>query len=146
MRYLFAKYLLYGSLVWSCSCGANYHLRKAEQHIRKAEIKGAKVSADTVYKEIEVIRPEVRVDTLVKEVNFSDTIYVEKDRVVTKVKVNTVEKKVFVETICPPDTVKIEVPVVVNRDIKSGIGTMQIILYIIVALAVGYVARSVSRG
>lgn len=44
------KKLIYISLVFLLSsCGANYHLKKSEQHRRKAIELGAKVSSDTVY-------------------------------------------------------------------------------------------------
>ena len=31
------------------SCGAAYHLKRAEKHLKKAEQLGAKVTADTIY-------------------------------------------------------------------------------------------------
>lgn len=114
MRYLIIILLL-------SSCTASYHLRQAEKHLRKAEVKGAKVNRDTVFITKEVIVPEVKFDTLVKNVNFIDTVTVSKDRVITRVKVNTVTKEIYINTKCPADTVRIEVPVKVITEIDSGI-------------------------
>lgn len=94
------------------SCSPNWHLKRAIS-------KGAMVTSDTVYQTVEVIRPEIRIDTLFQQVNFNDTIFFTKEKVVTKVKINTEEKTVYIETECPADTVRIEVPVAVNTVIKS---------------------------
>ena len=89
----------------------------------KAILKGAVVKADTIYIDREVIVPEIKFDTVLRQVNFSDTIVVEKDKVVTKLKVNTITKEIFVETKCPPDTIRIKVPVTIEKTItaKGGI-------------------------
>ncbi len=112
------KYLILCILLTSCS--TNWHLKQAERHLRKAEIKGANVRVDTVYKTISVIAPETHFDTVLTVQNFRDTITLEKDRIVTRIKFDTLTRRVFVQTICPADTVRIEVPVVVSREIKSG--------------------------
>lgn len=103
------------------SCSPNWHLKQAERHIKKAQLKGATVRVDTVYKTVEVIVPEVRVDTLFKRVNFRDTIELWQDRFHVKVKVDTLLKSVYIEGKCENDTVKIDVPVIVKQEIKSGI-------------------------
>jgi hypothetical protein len=110
--------LIAATLFFGCSVG--YHLKKAEKHLKKAELLGASVRVDTIYKSISVIVPETRIDTVLTVQNFRDTLVFEKDRIVTRIKFDTLTKRVFVQTICPADTVRIEVPVVVSREIKSG--------------------------
>lgn len=117
-------------------CGAQYHANRAAWHLQKAKLKGAKVSVDTVYKTVEVVRPEIRVDTVVQKVNFRDTIVFTKDRVVTKIKIDTAFKEVFVQTICPPDTVKVEVAVPCTQ-IKTGYGWWDMLILALACLLVG---------
>lgn len=114
MRYLFLIFLL-------ASCSPKWHIKQAERHLRKAEINGANVRVDTVYKTISVIVPETRFDTVLSVQNFRDTITLEKDRIITRIKFDTLTKKLYVNTICPPDTLRIEVPVTVTKEIESGV-------------------------
>lgn len=93
-------------------CSARYHLRQAVK-------KGATVKADTVYKEVRVTVPEIRVDTLVKNVVFNDTIVVKKDSVITKIKVNVKENTVYVQTECPERTVVVRHPVIITKKIDA---------------------------
>lgn len=120
------------------SCGPSHYLKKAERALKKAEQLGASVKSDTVYIDREIIVPQTHFDTVLSMQNFRDTITVTKDRVVTRVKVNTVEKKIFVETECPPDTIKIRVPVTVTREISSGYSLWELIILALAALAVGF--------
>jgi hypothetical protein len=122
------------------SCGSSHYLKKAERALKKAEQLGADIKSDTVYIDKEVIVPQTHFDTVLTEVNFRDTITVTKDRVITRVKVNTVEKKIFVETECLPDTVKIQVPVTVTRKISAGYSLWELLILAIAALGVGFAA------
>jgi len=101
-------------------CSAGWHLKRAEKHLKLAESKGAQVRVDTVYKTISVIVPEVHVDTLIKQVNFRDTIEFWQDRFHVRVKVDTITKSVYIEGKCESDTVRIEVPISVAKEIKTG--------------------------
>lgn len=101
------------------SCGPAYYLRKAERAIKKAEQLGAQVKLDTVFQEVKITVPELKVDTLVKYRTLNDTITVVKNRVVTRVKVDTVTKEVFVETKCPERTRIVQVPYQVTKEIKA---------------------------
>jgi hypothetical protein len=112
------KYLIIAILL--SSCGSAFHLKQAERHLRKAEIKGAKVRVDTVYKTISVIVPETRIDTVLTVQNFRDTITLEKDKIVTKIKFDTLTRRLYVHTLQKADTVFIEVPFTVTKQIKSG--------------------------
>lgn len=100
------------------ACGPAHHLRQAERHIRKAEQLGASIRVDTVYISKEIVVPELRTDTLVKTVNFRDTLFLDRDRIKIKLRIDTLKKVVYISVKCPPDTLKIEVPINVIREIK----------------------------
>jgi len=102
------------------ACGPASKLRRAKRLIASAETSGATVVTDTVFKEVPVYVKEIRIDTIVQRVDFRDTITVTKDRVVTRIKIDPVEKTVYVKTVCPPDTLRIKVPVVVTKKISAG--------------------------
>lgn len=125
------------------SCGPAWHLKQARKHELKAIAKGAEVKADTVYVDREVIVPEIKFDTVLREVNFNDTITVEKEKVVTKLKINTVTKEIFIETKCPPDTVKIRVPVTIEKTITAKGGLKW--WWLLVAVAGGMILGAVVR-
>lgn len=101
-------------------CSASYHLKRAEKHLKKAELLGAQVRVDTIYKTISVAVPETHFDTVLTVQNFRDTIVVSKDKIVTKIKFDTLTRRLYVHTIQKADTVRIEVPVTVTKEIKSG--------------------------
>jgi|SRR5688572_16963824 len=126
-------------LVAVVGCSPNYHLKQAERHLRKAEAKGAQVRVDTIYKTISVIVPETRIDTVLTVQNFRDTLVFEKDRIVTRIKFDTLTRQVFVQTICPADTVRIEVPVTINKEIKSGFPWIWFIIATISGVVVGVI-------
>jgi hypothetical protein len=147
LKYIIA-YVLFGLFVFLAivlsGCGSNYHLRRAEHHLKKAEVKGAVITSDTVFRDI--IIPEVKFDTVVQVESFSDTITIEKDRIVTKVKVNTITKEIYVATKCPPDTVRVET--VITKEIYPAKGWKDYLPWIIVILAVGvaaYFIRSIRK-
>lgn len=128
------------------SCSPNYYLRKAERAIKKAEQRGSAWHSDTVFKIMEVKTVRIQFDTIVKNVNFTDTITLIKDKIVTKVKVNTVTKEVFVDVEVPADTIRVEVPVIVNKSIKAGKGfwyyAIRGLLLAILAFVAGYLLRA----
>jgi len=113
------KYLYIGLALLLSSCGANYHMKRSKHHLNKAIAKGAEVRADTVYITKEVIRPEVKTDTIIELISFNlqDTIFIDRERVKVKVKIDTLFKEIFVEAKCVADTVRIEVPVSVTTGI-----------------------------
>ena len=127
------------------ACSPAWHLKQAEKHLKKAEIKGASAQIDTVFVDREVIVPEVRFDTVVREVNFTDTVVVTQNNVITKVKVNTVEREVYIKTVCPPDTVKIEVPVSVTKEIKTGYPLWWLAVAAICGVGIGFILMKVKE-
>lgn len=110
------------------SCGPAYHLRKAKEHILKAEQKGASVKSDTVYKNVDVIRDKLKTDTILRYRTLRDTIRIETpERIKFQLKVDTVKKEIFTSVECPPDTVRIRVPTQINQKIKAGFTVWQLI-------------------
>lgn len=117
-----AYYIIGALALWITisSCGPASKLRRAKRLIASAETSGATVVSDTVFKEVPVYVKEMRIDTVVQRVDFRDTITLTKDRVVTRIKIDPVQKTVYVKTVCPPDTINVKVPMVVNRTISAG--------------------------
>lgn len=108
-------FLIIATLISACAPKATRQLRRAEKLIRKAELNGAEWKTDTVYVTKEVITEKQVLDTIVQFT--TDTIRISKDRVVTKIKVSP--KTIFVHSECLPDTIRIEVPIQVNREIEA---------------------------
>ena len=127
------------------SCGPNHYLRKAERAIDKAEKLGLKWKTDTVWNTIEVAVPEIDFDTVISYETLNDTITVTKDNIITRVKVNTVTKEIFVQTKCTPDTIKVKVPVIVNREIKAGKGFWHYALWFLIVAVIAFVAGYIIR-
>ena len=94
------------------SCGSPQAL------LKRAIERGAKVTIDTVYRDIAVIVPEVRHDSIFTSLP-GDTVTITKDRLQVKY-VKLAGEKVYIEGICLPDTVRVEVPVAVTTTIEAG--------------------------
>lgn len=123
------------------SCGPSYHLRRAEQHLQKAELKGANVRTDTVYKLDTIYVPVVGIetDTIFQSIP-GDTVEIEKERL----RIKYVELKwdsVYIEGECLPDTVEVvrNIPVAVNKEISSGLSVWDVVILCIVVAVVAYI-------
>lgn len=128
------------SLVFS-SCTpqqkAQRHLRKAQRHITKARIiDPSSVKTDTIFKEIPVAIPVVKVDTLFKY--STDTLIVEKDRI--KIKYFNLNDTVYIEGECKADTIIKKVPVEVKEQVfiresfwQTTAGKISIIVLLLIA-------------
>lgn len=99
------------------SCGPAGKLRRAEKLIKKAELQGATWTADTVWVQRTVVRPQIDTDTLVV-IKPGDSVVIFKDRLQVKIK-RLAGDTVFVEAKCKADTVKVKVPVNVYRTITA---------------------------
>jgi|SRR5690606_5678106 len=124
-------------------CKADYHLKRARHHIQKAELKGATWTRDTIYKQIEVIRPEIRTDTIVKT-KVGDTVRIEKDRLKV-VYVRLPGDSVYIEGECAPDTVRIEVPVTVTNEIKAPPAKVKWWQWLLIGIGVGVLVAAILR-
>ncbi len=95
------KYLLIISAIALTSCSANWHLKKAIAKDPSILTEG--VVIERVTDTITVVTPELRVDTLH---SWSvDTVTTFVDRVRIRTKVDTIQRTVFVDVICPADTI-----------------------------------------
>jgi hypothetical protein len=130
-------------LILLSSCGVNHHLRKAEKHLKKAEQLGAVVKADTLWKTLEIPVPVIELDTVLRADHFRDTITVQNDKVVTKLKYDTITRLLYVSTECTPDTIKVKVPVIVNKEIRTPRGFWYYAQWIGAALIIGFVLGAV---
>ena len=138
MRYSRTTLLLFITIATiSASCGPAHYLKKADRALKKAEQLGAKITPDTVYIDRTYIVPERTVDTLLLRVNFTDTIRMETEKVKWKTKVNTVTRTIYTQVTCKPDTIKIKVPVTVEKEIKAGYGQWHLSLVALWCLILG---------
>jgi len=113
--------ILASLIILTASCGPNYHLKRSQYHKRMAIAKGAEIKSDTVYTDRVVITPgDSTVVTLpgANTVTFRDTV-IYQDRIKIRVRRDTLRETIHVE--CPPDTVRISVPIAVHETIKCGI-------------------------
>ena len=94
MRYLAILLLL-------SSCSAQWHLKKAIA--KDPTILSEGVVIERVIDTVEVITPELRVDTLHRFSTDTVTTYV--DRVKIRTKVDTIDRTVYVDVVCPADTI-----------------------------------------
>jgi hypothetical protein len=67
------KYLILILLLSSCSAG--YHLKRAKRHLLIAESKGANIKQDTVFKDIKLSVPGIKVQFEPKIITMKDTVY-----------------------------------------------------------------------
>lgn len=104
-------------LLLFCSCSSSWHLKQAERHIRKAQIKGATATADTLWIKDTVFVNSVRVDSIFTA-KQGDTVVIEKDRLKIKY-VRLPGDSVFIEGECKADTVIRNIPVTVVKEIKA---------------------------
>lgn len=122
-------------VVMLCGCSADWHLRKAISKDPSILLEGTTIIHDTVT----VIRPELRVDTLHTWSVDTVTSYV--DRVRIRTKVDTVNRTVYVDVICPADTIRVPYERVV---IQPVVGKPRSYLWL-VGLLVLLIAVSLSR-
>lgn len=122
-------------VVMLCGCSADWHLRKAISKDPSILLEGTTIIHDTVT----VIRPELRVDTLHTWSVDTVTSYV--DRVRIRTKVDTVNRTVYVDVICPADTIRVPYERVV---IQPVVGKRRSYLWL-VGLLVLLIAVSLSR-
>lgn len=89
----------------------------ARWHVNQAIKKGLKVGTDTVYQEKTVIVPGDSTTIFVPVTRLKDSLVtVYQDRI--KIQYRTVHDTLRFQVECPPDTVKIKVPVAVNTEIN----------------------------
>lgn len=116
------------------SCGPAAKLRRAERLIKKAEAMGAVWHVDTVFKIVPVTTKLVERDTVLLNVP-GDTITITRDKL--RVKVKVMRDSIYVKGECLPDTIKVIVPVQVNKTIDAPRGLPWWLWLIVAAAGVG---------
>jgi hypothetical protein len=127
-------------------CGPSFHLRRANYHLKKAELKGALIKPDTVFVEKKVFIPEVQTDTIF-ESKEGDTVFISKDRLKLKY-VNLPGDSVFIEGKCESDTVTVTVPITITKNITAPKGFWYYfpwLLFVLALAAVAYFIRSFKK-
>lgn len=123
-------FLVVAFILWVLTgCGPAYHLKKAKQL-------GAEVKTDTVYHDVKVFIPLVKVDTVFRSMP-GDTVTITKDRLQMKY-VQIQGGTVYLQGKCLPDTIKVNVPYAVTTTIKAGYTGWKLVGMIIFGLIVGF--------
>ena len=128
MKYILLVLLLSG-------CNANFYLKRAEINTRKAIERGAKIKIDTIYQERTIFVDFIRVDSIFTS-KVGDTVRIYKDRLKLKY-VRLKADSVFIEGKCESDTIRINVPISVTHEVKSGLSVLVVVQWSILALLVG---------
>ena len=113
-------------------CSANWHLKRAISKDPTILTQG--VVIERVTDTIEVITPELRVDTLHRFSTDTVTTYV--DRVRIRTKVDTINRTVYVDVVCPGDTIYVPYEyekTIIQPRVKHGFDWW----WLLVALIVG---------
>lgn len=132
------KYILIVLLLAGCASNkANRKLKRAEKLTQQAIELGAKVTPDTVYKKVPVFINSVRVDSIFVT-KAGDTVRIEIDRLKIKF-IDLPGDSVFIEGKCDSLTVIKEVPILVTKEIKTGLSALIVVQWSILALLVGAV-------
>ena len=129
MKYAALHGLILAMIALLSSCSANWHLKKAIAKDPSILTEG--VVVETVTDTIEVVVPELRVDTLHEW--SVDTVNTYVDRVRIRTKVDTVQRTVYVDVVCPADTVYVEHTserTVIKPTVRRGFG-WRVILVIV---------------
>lgn len=112
-------------------CSADWHLKRAIKKNPAILTDGVVIEThvDTHY----VVTPELRVDTIHKFSRDTITSYV--DRVRIRTKVDTINRTVYVDVVCPADTVRIVTECdtqVIRPRVQSGLPW-----WVVIAIVVG---------
>lgn len=130
-------------LILLTGCSASTHLKLAKRHLKKAEIKGAIITADTVFVKDSVFVPQISYDT-VSLLLPGDSIVIEKTRlkvVVKRIKGDTV--KVFADV--KPMMIIRNIPVQVIKEIKAPPAKVRWWMWLCIGFVLGIIAAILLR-
>lgn len=117
-----------------CACGPQAKLRRADRLVREAIAAGAIVRSDTVrITDTLIVKGPETTLFIPGPVKIRDTTIVQ-DRI--QIRWKTTRDTVRMEIKCPTDTIKIEVPTVINRTIYAQNAWKPIALGLVAALFV----------
>ncbi len=122
-------------------CSANWHLKKAIAKDPSILTEG--VVIERVTDTITVVTPELQVDTI--HAWSVDTVTTYVDRVRIRTKVDTVQRTVFVDVVCPPDTVYVEhtYEKTIIRPVVKPKRSVPLWAYLLLAVILGTLLRKV---
>lgn len=122
----------------SCSekSRATRQLKRAERALKKAEMLGADISADTIWRTLEIPVPYVSTDTVFESIE-GDTVVIQQDRLKIKY-VNLPKDSVYIYGECEADTIYFDNPTTVYKEISSGYTLWELVILAIAALPVGW--------
>lgn len=124
----------------SCSDKATRYAKRSKKWEEKAIAAGAKVTADTVIKEVAISIPEVKTDTVFQS-QPGDTVRIEKERLRIKY-VNLPKDSVYIYGECKADTVIKRIPVAVYKKISAGHTTWDMVILGIATFFAGWLLMS----
>jgi len=134
MRYLIILILLSGCSILKEN-KANRKAKRINRLVGELEQMGVNWQADTVYKNIPVFIPQVRVDSIFTT-KQGDTVLIENERLkITYVRLPG--DSVYIEGKCDSLTVIKEVPVTVTKEIKTGLSVLAVVQWSLLALIIG---------
>lgn len=143
-------------LFYCSSCGVfidtgKWHLRRAESHIRKAELHGATWRRDTTWKMLQLKTPAIEFSTVLRPVftRGEAVVSAEKDGAKTDVTIKLAAgcpdsciQEVIIKTKCPEQTATARVPVAINNKIQADNPFKThwpwLLLFIVISMAVGF--------
>jgi hypothetical protein len=151
-KYLTAAIGLLFILLYCSGCSSawkqNYHIRMADKHVRKAELKGAVWKHDTTFLWKTFKSPELKVKFDPQVIHSGKMIF-EKDGVVTSIeKKKTAEGKeeLDVQTICPPCEHKEKIPVAINKKLEPGKSNWFWYKWLAVVAVLSFIGGYIYRG
>lgn len=110
-------------------------------HQKMAIAKGAVLTADTIWRSVNLTTPERRAKFDIDFSHLRDSVNLTVNKITLKIpKQEPGKKPKPVEVICPPDTVRVEVPVAINPTLTSDprVTTWDWIIILIIGCGVSY--------
>lgn len=124
------------------SCGAPTHLRLAKHHLKRAELKGAKLVSDTTYKNIKLRVQGISVMWMTVPVKPNERMLFIKDSVRTEIRIKHFPGRVDsieVATKCPDKVVEAKIPIAVHQTIKAGFAWWHLLACLCIGIVIGFI-------
>jgi hypothetical protein len=142
-------------LLYCSSCSPvwkqNYHVRKAEKHILKAEALGAKWSSDTLFSKVKFKVPGIEVKFIPRPVVIGQPMIFEKDSVKATVTIKPSNKPNVPDTIrvecdCPDRELEATVPTAINKKLEPGKSNWYWYKWLAVVAVLAFIGGYIYRG
>jgi hypothetical protein len=142
-------------LLYCSSCSStwkqNYHVRRANHHIRKAESFGAKWSSDTLFSKVKFKVPGIEVKFIPRPVVIGQPMIFEKDSVKATVTIKPSNKPNVPDTIrvecdCPDRELEATVPTAINKKLEPGKSNFYWYKWLAVVAVISFIGGYIYRG